>query len=159
MRSFSSTGKNIVQKPLGILSAECDFLLEVSNVAGRTDILLHQGNSPKHTIGCICLGPAQKRPDGTVFIDENHPLRKLRLAFYGTDEPISTPDKKITITIKDASIGFEGVTAPYNGNTFTALYNFTGPYGLPLAAWGGIFRGKVKLLLIILHMIKWEVPQ
>jgi hypothetical protein len=119
-----NSGHNFVQSELGKMSIKGDFLLEASNVPGnkiptiRTDILLHSGNLPKHSKGCILFGPAFKGPDGASTIDVNHPLRKLRLAFYGTDEPISTPNKNITITIVDDYINsFRG-----SGNSNTVNY-------------------------------------
>ena len=96
-----NSGKNFVQSALGSMSTKGDFLLEVSNVPNKTAILFHPGTLPKHSLGCILLGPANKGPDGAITISDTHPLRKLRLAFYGTDEPISSPNKDITITIKD----------------------------------------------------------
>jgi hypothetical protein len=96
-----NSGHNFVQSEMGKLSKKGDFLIEASAVVGRTDILLHQGNAPKHSKGCILLGPAKLGPDGSVTIGVDHPLRKLRLAFYGTDEPNSCPNKNISITISD----------------------------------------------------------
>lgn len=97
-----NSGKNFVLSTLGKMSKKGDFLLEVSNVPNkRTDILLHPGTLPNHSKGCILLGPARKGPNGAVTIDDTHPLRKLRLEFYGTDDPISSPNKDITITIKE----------------------------------------------------------
>ena len=96
-----NSGKDFVQSPVGALSTKGDFLLEVSGVKGRTDILFHPGNKPHHSQGCILLGPANTGPDGAIYISENHPLRKLRLMFYGTDDPISSPNVKIQIEIKD----------------------------------------------------------
>jgi hypothetical protein len=97
MRYYSS--HNFVQSSQGRLNTKGDFLLEVSGVMGRTNILLHSGNKPKHSQGCILLGPVNKGPDNSVFVNHNHPLYKLRLAFYGTAEPISSPNINITITI------------------------------------------------------------
>ncbi len=96
-----NSGKNFVQSSLGKMSKKGDFLIEASGVLGRTDILLHGGNAPQHSTGCIMLGPVEKRQDGTRLIDGNHPLRKLRIAFYGTDEPISCPNKNIVITVSE----------------------------------------------------------
>src|SRR5687768_11743705 len=76
-----NSGHNFVQSALGKMSKKGDFLLEVSNVPGkqipklRTDILLHAGNLPIHSKGCILLGPANKGPDGAVTIGDDHPLR------------------------------------------------------------------------------------
>jgi len=96
-----NSGKNFVQSELGKLSKKGDFLLEVSGVPGRTSILLHQGNAPEHSTGCILLGPAHKGPADSVFIGPDHPLRILRLEFYGSEEPLSCPDKNIVITVLD----------------------------------------------------------
>ena len=121
-----NSGKNFVQSELGKMSTKGDFLLEASNVPGnqiptlRTNILLHTGNLPKHSEGCILLGPAKKGPDGAVTIDANHPLRKLRLAFYGTDEPTSSPNKNITITVSDDYM------KTYRGNGNSNSVNFGG---------------------------------
>lgn len=95
------SGHHLAQGPMGELSNNGDFLLEVAGVPGRTNILLHQGNLPRHSKGCVLLGPANKGPDGGRWIDKEHPLYKLRLAFYGTEFPDSTPDKTISITITD----------------------------------------------------------
>lgn len=98
-----NSGKKFVEGPLGMLSKKGDFLLEVYGVKGRTDILLHQGNKAHHSLGCILLGPVDVGYSGKEFsfIGANHPLRKLRMAFYETEEPISCPDKEITITISE----------------------------------------------------------
>jgi hypothetical protein len=92
---------NFVQGPMGKLGKTGDFLLEVSGAHGRTDILFHGGNKPYQSTGCIMLGPVGRDPatlEATVGPD--HPLRKLRKLFYGTDTPNSTPDKNIIIRIQ-----------------------------------------------------------
>ena len=115
-----NSGKDFVQSELGKLSTKGDFLLEASGVLGRTDILLHQGNAPKHSKGCILLGPATRGPDGGVTIGPDNPLRKLRLAFYGTDEPNSCPNKTITITVSDDYV------KTYSGNGNSNIVRFGG---------------------------------
>lgn len=95
------SGHNFVQEPFGHLGRKGDFLLEVSGVPGRTDILLHAGNRPHHSKGCILLGPAERLPNGAAQVDSNHPLYRLRKAFYGTDVPVSTPNLRITVEISD----------------------------------------------------------
>lgn len=88
------------------MSTKGDFLIEVSGVKGRTDILLHTGNQPKHSDGCICLGPilTKDTPDGKIYsVSSDSPLRQLRLAFYGTDQPNASPDKTIAVSIVDPS--------------------------------------------------------
>lgn len=95
------SGKGFAQGPFGTYGQKGDFLLEVSGVKGRTHILFHGGNKPHHSLGCILLGPVNKDASGVRFLDENHPLVKLRNLFYGTDVPNSTPDKNITVNVVD----------------------------------------------------------
>src|SRR2546422_2973447 len=84
IRYFSPKG--FAQSRLGKFGKTGDFLLEVSGIDGKTDILFHGGNMPHHTQGCILLGPVMKDPTtGNGYIDDpDHPLRKLRILFYGT---------------------------------------------------------------------------
>jgi hypothetical protein len=99
------SGHHFVQSAQGTMSSKGDFLIEASGVEGRTNILLHTGNKPKHSDGCICLGPifSKDTPDGTIYsVGDDSPLRKLRLAFYGTDHPNATPDKAIVVSVVDA---------------------------------------------------------
>ena len=95
--------KGFVQGEGGAMANEGDFLIEASNVSDgtrrRTNILLHGGDKPQHSQGCILLGAVGRAPDGHVQVSESHPLRKLRLAFYGTDTPNASPNKAISITI------------------------------------------------------------
>lgn len=102
-----NSGKNFVQSANGRLSKKGDFLIEISNVDGRSDILLHQGNKAIHSKGCILLGPA-KRKSGGVFINEKDPLKILYNSFFdikpneitGLDTPPnSTPNRDVTIRI------------------------------------------------------------
>ncbi len=98
-----SSSHHFAQGPGGSMNTSGDFLLEVSNVPSRTDILLHTGNAPSQSDGCVLLGPisSTESEDGnTVYsVGDDSPLRKLRLAFYGTDQPISSPDKQVVISI------------------------------------------------------------
>ena len=97
------SGHNFVGGPFGTISKRGDFLVEISGVTGgRTDILFHGGNRPYQSRGCILLGPVARDPGSSIpSLDNEHPLRKLRLLFYGTDVPNSTPDKAIRIQISD----------------------------------------------------------
>lgn len=99
--------KNFVQGPLGAMGNVGDFLLEVSDTdppssATRTDILFHGGNKPKQSKGCIMLGPINRDASSSQpSVGPDHPLYKLRVMFYGSESPTSTPDKRITIQVKD----------------------------------------------------------
>jgi len=96
----SKSMKNFVQGPGARLGKTGDFLLEIAGVPKRTDILIHAGNKPEHSEGCIMLGPATKNLDGEPIAPDG--LKKLRLLFYdGEDSPSATPNKSITIEVKD----------------------------------------------------------
>lgn len=97
-----------VQGPFGTIGQTGDFLLEVSGVPGRTDILFHGGTKPEHSKGCILLGGIAKDGNGVRFVPDTTTLRKLRLAFYGTDTPNATPDVDIEIVVKDAGASASG---------------------------------------------------
>jgi hypothetical protein len=92
---------DFVQGEMGTLAHAGDFLLEVSGVPGRTNILFHGGNKPYQSRGCILLGPVGRDLSTLeVRIGPDHPLRQLRQLFYGTDTPTATPGKDVVITIK-----------------------------------------------------------
>jgi len=93
--------KGFVQGPEGSYGHKGDFLLEIKGVARRTNILFHGGTKPEHSEGCVLLGPISKAPDGTRVVPDGSPLRNLRIAFYGTDTPNSTPFKEITIVVSE----------------------------------------------------------
>jgi hypothetical protein len=98
------SGHNFVQGPSGAMAHQGDFLLEVANVPGRGSILFHGGNKAKHSRGCILLGAVGKDPKTHhAFLSLDHPLRKLRFLFYGTDSPNSSPAKNITIRVIDVN--------------------------------------------------------
>jgi len=91
---------SFVQNPGGVLRKSGDFLLEVAGVPHRTDILFHPGNQAAHSKGCFLGGPATSDQETGERIAPE-PLRTLRLKFYGTDTPTATPDKDITIEVRD----------------------------------------------------------
>jgi hypothetical protein len=104
MRYVSSDGH--AQGPFGELAQEGDFLLEIRNVKWsdgriRKDLLLHAGDKPGQSTGCIMLGAVRRDSHHIAILPPNHPLRLLRLRFYGNDTPVATPDKKVSIVIVD----------------------------------------------------------
>jgi Family of unknown function (DUF5675) len=96
---------HFVQASHGTMGHRGDFLIEIAGVKGRSNLLFHTGNKPSHSQGCVLLGPiksiAEKDGDISYMVDQDSPLRKLRLMFYGSDEPDSSPDKNISISIID----------------------------------------------------------
>ena len=63
LRYHSPENKNVVQGPFGLMSKSGDFLIEISGVKWRDSILLHGGNKPEHSRGCILLGPVAKNEE------------------------------------------------------------------------------------------------
>ncbi len=100
------SGKNHVQGPGGKLGKKGDFLIELDDFTDRTGkkwsvVQFHAGNKAEHSDGCILGGAATKdRKTGAWIAPET--LRKMRLLFYdGKDNPSGTPDKVITVEVKD----------------------------------------------------------
>ncbi|TPO13736.1 DUF5675 family protein [Mesorhizobium sp. B1-1-5] len=98
---------NFVQSSCGQMSREGDFLIEVANVKmpdgkSRTNILFHPGVFPSNSDGCILFGSRKRDAKGNLLpLKQDDPLVKIRREFYGTDNPISCPNKRITITITE----------------------------------------------------------
>lgn len=107
IRYYSPTAKSggHTQGPFGVLGRKGDFLLEVADAtadednAPKTNILFHGGIRPSDSQGCIMLGPV-KRKNRVRYLADSDPLRQLRLAFYGTDLPVESPQKTIVIDIR-----------------------------------------------------------
>lgn len=98
---------NFVQGPFGTIAHAGDFLLEVGNVPGRNDILFHGGNKPQQSKGCILLGGVGKDPKTHVpSLEYDHPLRKLRRLFYGSETPVASPSKNVTMRVSDIDIRY-----------------------------------------------------
>jgi hypothetical protein len=96
--------KNFVQGPFGTMGERGDFLLEISGASGRTNLLVHTGTKPWHSKGCILAGAAKRtvvNGKTVVTIDDDSTLRKLRLAFYGSDLPNACPNKTIRVSVVD----------------------------------------------------------
>lgn len=96
-----------VQSSCGQMARDGDFLLEVSDVktesgAARTNILFHPGRLPSNSDGCILFGARQFDIHGNPLpLNPESPLARIRHEFYGTDNPISCPNKRIIISIQE----------------------------------------------------------
>jgi Mg-chelatase subunit ChlD len=95
--------KNFVSSSYGQLAKEGDFLLEVANVTNRENLLFHTGNKPYHARGCVLLG-APTTSNEKVFLPPENPIRQLRKIFYGSEDPLSSPNKDIVITIDETKL-------------------------------------------------------
>lgn len=60
---------------------------EVLNVSGRTDILFHRGNLPRHTHGCIIVGMTRGHLSGQpCVLMSRTAMKRLRKRLTGHDE-------------------------------------------------------------------------
>jgi hypothetical protein len=73
--------------------------IELTGVPGRTHVQIHTGNVPDDTEGCILVG-LKLGDDYCSVIDSSRAYDALRNAFYGSPDPVLTPDKSITVVIE-----------------------------------------------------------
>ncbi len=73
--------------------------VQLENVPGRTGVQIHMGNYTREIAGCILIGTDGKIDDCSVF-NSSKAYSRLKNAFYGTENPVSTPNKTIKITFK-----------------------------------------------------------
>ncbi|WP_299582659.1 DUF5675 family protein [Mucilaginibacter sp.] len=74
--------------------------IELVGVPNRPNIQIHIGNVLDDTKGCILVGTALGPDLCSIKGGTSAPAyAKLKNAFYGTDNPTSTPDKNISVEI------------------------------------------------------------
>ncbi|WYZ18476.1 DUF5675 family protein [Flavobacterium soyae] len=73
--------------------------IQLEDVPERTGVQIHVGNYTSEIQGCILLGQDAKLENCSVQ-NSSKAYSKLKKAFYGTDTPTSTPNKKIIVTFK-----------------------------------------------------------
>jgi hypothetical protein len=105
------SAKHAAPGPFGTIATSGDFIVQLNDVNDAanlpwTGILLHPGNRPEHSDGCILLGPVERWvSNGKImgsFLAEDNALRQLRIEFYdGEDIPDATPNKLITVLVVD----------------------------------------------------------
>ncbi len=107
-RPWADNNQNISSIPAGTYPATLRYdhadawRIELQNVPGRTNVQIHIGNEPDQTKGCILVG-LQLGSDLCSIVGGTsaRAYAALKRAFYGTDNPVSTPDKSITVQVLD----------------------------------------------------------
>lgn len=99
--------RNISSIPSGIYQATLRYdhtdhwRIELSGVpGGRTYVQIHIGNEPDETLGCILVG---RRLDADLcsLRESRQAYDDIKNAFYGSANPVATPDKNISVEIID----------------------------------------------------------
>jgi len=75
--------------------------IELERVPGRRHVEIHIGNKPRQTEGCLLVGMRLGR-DFCSLIDGASAYRQLKTAFYGTDRPTATPNRRIVLTVAES---------------------------------------------------------
>ncbi len=86
----------------GALGRVGDFVLEVGGRSGPLTVLLHGGNQPYQSRGCLMVCPYNwdsRTPNNSGIGD--HPLNVLRQLFYGARVPDPPPSRNIVLNVFD----------------------------------------------------------
>lgn len=73
--------------------------IQLENVPNRTGVQIHMGNYTSQIKGCVLVG-TNATVDNCSIQNSSIAYSKLKKAFYGTENPNNTPNKKISVTFK-----------------------------------------------------------
>lgn len=75
--------------------------IQLEGVPGRTGVQIHVGNVVAQSKGCILVG-SRLQAGSLCQVEGSKPAyQALKKAFYGTEEPVATPNKTISVTLVD----------------------------------------------------------
>lgn len=77
--------------------------LQLQNVFERTGVQIHVGNTTQDTEGCILVG-MEANTDTMSIAKSKDAYKKLKAAFYGSDNPTATPDATIEVIVNDIGL-------------------------------------------------------
>ena len=75
--------------------------IELQDVPNRPNIQIHIGNTTQDTKGCILVGMGLANGQMCQLSNSADAYKALKKEFYGSETPISTPDKTITVEMVD----------------------------------------------------------
>jgi Family of unknown function (DUF5675) len=107
-RPWNGNAPLISSIPAGTYSAHVRYdhadawRIELDDVPDRPNVQIHVGNFVANSVGCILVGSGLNASDPCTVTGSNAAYTKLKNLFYGSDDPNSTPDKDISVEIKDA---------------------------------------------------------
>lgn len=107
-KAWKENAPKISAIPAGIYSGYLRYdhkdhwRIELKNVLNRNHIQIHIGNSTNDSEGCILVGERIEKDLCAISPGTSHKTyRKLKNAFYGSENPHFTPNKQIVIEIVD----------------------------------------------------------
>jgi hypothetical protein len=74
--------------------------IQLTGVKDRPGIQIHVGNKVDDSTGCILVGRQINTQTLCELTDSKAAYAQLKKAFYGSDDPKATPDKKIVVEVK-----------------------------------------------------------
>lgn len=81
--------------------------MQLEGVPNRSGIQIHIGNHISDSEGCILVG-ASRDADVCVVAESAAAYKAIKREFYGTDDPVATPNKKLRVSVIAPKSEWEG---------------------------------------------------
>ncbi len=108
-RPWNDNQQNISSIPAGTYPAVLrydhpdEWRIELQDIEARNNVQIHIGNEPDESKGCILVGSSLTSDLCSIASGTSTPAYlALKRAFYGSDHPTATPEKRITVVVTDA---------------------------------------------------------